>query len=384
MSKGKEKETAQAGMSKSKAKREARRKQVEQMQRQRRISRITGTVVAAIIVLVLAAVIGKQLYIMAIRTTPNENFSAGLTADGKIENVNPADFLTLVDYENISVPADEVAATQEEIDNRIDSVLEANKELSTDTTLAIADGDTVNIDYVGSVEGVEFDGGNSNGAGYDLTIGSGSFIDDFEQQLIGHKPGEKVIVEVTFPEDYQNNPVMANQDASFDVTINGIMVKPELTDEFVAEHLALTEEVSTAEEYRAKVENDFYEAHLEEYLTNYIVENSTANSYPKDYLKVIKANLKYGDGTVTNMEDEIAYEKLLTQRAQDVVKEDLIYQAIFEKAGLSLDMEAYLAEMNEANGEDYAARIREYYGEAYMAQARIRQLVIDYLMELYK
>lgn len=382
MAKVKGKQTAETGMSKSKAKREARKKQVEQMQRQRRITKIAGTVVAALLVIVIAALIGKQLYIMAIRTTPNEDFSAGLTADGKIENVNPADLLTLVDYENIPVPAEEVAATQEEVDNRIDSVLEANKELSTDDALAVADGDVVNIDYVGSVEGVEFDGGSAEG--YELTIGSGSFIDDFEQQLIGHKPGEKVIVEVTFPAEYERNPVLANQDASFDVTVNGIMVKPELTDEFVAEHLAPTEEVSTVEEYRAKVENEFYEAHLEEYLTNYIIENSTVNSYPKDYIKAIKSNLKYGDGTGADTGDEISYEKQLTERAQDVVKEDLVYQAIFEKAGLSLDMEAYLAQLNEANGEDYTARIKEYYGENYMAQARIRQLVIDYLVELYR
>lgn len=93
--------------------------------------------------------------------------------------------------------------------------------LSTDTTLTVADGDTVNIDYVGSIDGVEFDGGNTNGQGTDLVIGSGSYIDDFEEQLIGAHPGDTVDVNVTFPEDYGNED-LNGKDALFKVTINGI------------------------------------------------------------------------------------------------------------------------------------------------------------------
>ena len=74
--------------------------------------------------------------------------------------------------------------------------------LSTDTSLTVEDGDTVNIDYVGSIDGVEFDGGSTNGQGTDLTIGSGLYIDDFEEQLIGSHPGDTVEVNVTFPDDY--------------------------------------------------------------------------------------------------------------------------------------------------------------------------------------
>ena len=94
-------------------------------------------------------------------------------------------------------------------------------ELSTDTSLTVADGDTVNIDYVGTVGGVEFDGGSTNGTGTDLVIGSGSYIDDFEDQLIGAHPGDKVQVEVTFPDDYGSQD-LAGKDAVFAVTINGI------------------------------------------------------------------------------------------------------------------------------------------------------------------
>lgn len=95
------------------------------------------------------------------------------------------------------------------------------KELLTDTSLEVADGDKVNIDYVGTVDGVEFEGGNTNGTGTDLTIGSGSYIDDFEDQLIGAHPGDTVEVNVTFPEDYGNEE-LNGKDAVFTVTVNGI------------------------------------------------------------------------------------------------------------------------------------------------------------------
>lgn len=92
---------------------------------------------------------------------------------------------------------------------------------STDTSLTVEDGDTINIDYVGSVDGVEFDGGNTQGMGTDLVIGSGSYIDDFEDQLIGAHPGDQVDVYVTFPEDYGVEE-LNGKEALFQVTVNGI------------------------------------------------------------------------------------------------------------------------------------------------------------------
>ena len=93
---------------------------------------------------------------------------------------------------------------------------------SMDTSLTVEDGDTVNIDYVGSVDGVEFEGGNTQGQGTDLVIGSGSYIDDFEDQLIGAHPGDQVKVTVTFPDPYQNNTDLSGKEAVFEVTVNGI------------------------------------------------------------------------------------------------------------------------------------------------------------------
>ena len=93
-----------------------------------------------------------------------------------------------------------------------DSQESGSSTLSTDTSLTVEDGDTVNIDYVGSIDGVEFDGGSTNGQGTDLTIGSGLYIDDFEEQLIGSHPGDTVEVNVTFPDDYSSEDLQG-QDA---------------------------------------------------------------------------------------------------------------------------------------------------------------------------
>ena len=388
-----------ADISKSKAKREERRKEVAKDRRQKRISKIISIAVAAVLAAVVIIAAGKVVYLSALRTTSVTDLSAGLSADGKIQGFDAAKSLTLADYANISVPADEVAATDEEVDADIQSTLESHKEASTDAALEIKDGDEVNIDYVGTIDGVEFDGGNSNGEGYDLTIGSGSFIDDFEQQLIGHKPGENVSVEVTFPDDYDGEDV-AGKDAVFAVTINSISVTPELTDAFVAENI--TEEgVTTAAEYRNFVKNKFYEQHLKKYLTNYIIENTTVKSYPSDYLKKVRATTKYNDESMlqyfssygmTNVwdlrddsvKDELSYEKELRTRAKETAKNAMVYQAIFEDAGLTLDMEAVFAEMTEESGEEYVANMKENYGEGYLAQGEIREAVTDYLMELYK
>ena len=414
-------------ISKSKAKRLERQKEVATAKRKKLISTTIGITIVSVIALIVVIALGKEIYLMAIRTTSNSNFSAGLTEDGKIEGVDVMSAITLADYENIQIPAEEVNATAEEVDEEIKSNLESYKELNADANLIIADGDVVNIDYVGTIDGVEFEGGNSNGEGYDLTIGSNSFIDDFEQQLIGHKPGENVTVDVTFPEDYSSAEV-AGKDASFAVTIHGIMTVPELTDAFVAENFAETEGVSTAAEYRAKIEKDFYEQHLEEYLTKYVVDNSTVNSYPKSYLKSVKAAQKYNDeymleyynqmfasygmSAYKNLWDirgeeinnELAYEKELAQRAKDTVKASLVYQAIYEKAGLTVDAEEEAVEATEVIETEVveATEVTETESATtaetsettetevedtmagYNAQMNIQQAVIDYLMEMYK
>ena len=151
------------------------------------------------------------------------SYSDGLTKEGFFEGVTALDNVVLPDYKAYTMPEEHTVATDDEVAAKIASIQEsfAKQEKDADTTRAIVDKDTVNIDYVGTVDGVEFEGGNTKGAGADLTIGSKTYIDDFEEQLIGAHPGDTVEVKVTFPENYGKEE-LNGKDAVFTVTVNGI------------------------------------------------------------------------------------------------------------------------------------------------------------------
>ena len=117
--------------------------------------------------------------------------------------------------------ATETPEVTEEVDATATPEVTEAPSYDTDSSLEVKDGDTVNIDYVGKIDDVAFDGGSTDGNGTDLVIGSGSYIDNFEEQLIGAHPGDKVEVKVTFPDDYQATD-LAGKEAVFDVTVNGI------------------------------------------------------------------------------------------------------------------------------------------------------------------
>ena len=394
---GKSKQTEE--LSKSKAKRIERQKEVASEKRKKITTRVIWSIVGIAIVGCVVFFAGKAIYEKARITTSISDFSQGLTDDGLIEGINVSDYLTLCDLDNLVVPLSEVEATDEEIESDIESTLSAHEYSSDDTSLEVVDGDTVNIDYVGTIDGEEFDGGSSED--YDLTIGSGSFIDGFEDQLIGAHPGDVVTVNVTFPDDYSSEDV-AGKDAVFTVTVNGINVTPEFTDEFVAENLS--DYATTVEEYREYLANNYYEEHLEDYLSSYIIDESTIISYPKDYLKTLKGITKYNDEynfsyynslfssygisayeslwDMRGLDDEMAYEDELIERAKESCKQALVYQAIYEKYGLTLNFDEYCAELNIENSDDtYADSLIETYGQGYMMQAKMGDIVMDYLME---
>ncbi|SEA84662.1 trigger factor [Oribacterium sp. KHPX15] len=154
--------------------------------------------------------------------------------------------IKLVDLSTITVEtAPKQVVDEEMIDSQIDTLLSMHKD---EVDEAAKEGDTVNIDYVGTVDGVEFDGGSATG--YNLTLGSGTFIPGYEDQLIGAKKGEKVTVKVTFPEDYGKEDLQG-KDAEFAVTVNTVSRTPELTDEWLKKHAEdLETEAKTVAEFR--------------------------------------------------------------------------------------------------------------------------------------
>lgn len=139
--------------------------------------------------------------------------------------------VTLGEYKGLEVPKIVVEVTDEEVSAELVKEQEKNAREITVEDRAVQDKDIVNIDYAGSVDGVAFDGGTAEGQ--PLEIGSHSFIDTFEEQLIGHNIGDEVDVNVTFPEEY-HAPDLAGKPALFKVKINGIKAKelPVIDDDF--------------------------------------------------------------------------------------------------------------------------------------------------------
>ena len=156
---------------------------------------------------------------------------------------------TLGDYKGIEVEKADLAVTEEELNEELDKVRNQQARTITVEDRAVQDGDTAVIDFEGFVDGVAFEGGKGND--FPLTIGSHSFIDNFEEQLIGKNIGEEVEVNVTFPEQYQAEE-LAGKAAMFKVTIKEIKCKelPELDDEFAQD----ISDFETLAEYKADVE----------------------------------------------------------------------------------------------------------------------------------
>ena len=139
--------------------------------------------------------------------------------------------VTLGDYKGVDVEVHDVNVTDDEVQSYVDSLVSYNPVMK-EVDRAAKDGDTVNIDYVGKKDGVAFEGGTAQD--YDLTLGSGTFIDGFESGLIGVKKGDKVDLNLTFPEQY-GNADLAGQAVVFEVTVNAVKESTDakLNDEWV-------------------------------------------------------------------------------------------------------------------------------------------------------
>lgn len=162
--------------------------------------------------------------------------------------------VTLGEYKGLKVDKYSTRVTQKEVDEEIEKERERNARTIEVTDRAVQDKDIVTLDFEGFVDGVAFDGGK--GTDYPLTIGSGSFIPGFEEQLIGAEIDKETEVNVTFPEDYQSEE-LAGKAATFKCTVHAIKAKelPELDDEFASD----VSECETLEDYRAEVKKNIKE-----------------------------------------------------------------------------------------------------------------------------
>lgn len=249
--------------------------------------------------------------------------------------------VTLGDYKGVTVEKTIQSVTDEDVQNEIDNAL-ANYPVEVDQ--AAKEGDTVNIDYVGKIDGEEFDGGSDQGA--DLKLGSGKFIDGFEDGLIGARKGETRTLNLTFPEDYTQD--LAGKAVEFTVTVNAVKEPlSEPTDQWVADNIEGYDNIA---DYKAGIRSEQEESNEQtaENQVRYaawtqVIDNCTINEYPETLVEVGK--------------------KLYEQQVEIYAK----------YAGMELD--AYI-ESSGLTQEEYQSNMEEY-GKNVAAQALVCQAICD-------
>lgn len=302
--------------------------------------------------------------------------------------------VTLGEYKGIEVTKDPVEVTDEELQQAIDQDLAAH-EKKVDVDREVKDGDVVNIDYAGTKDGVAFDGGTAKG--YDLTIGSNQFIDGFEDGLIGAKKGDKVSLNVTFPENYQNKD-LAGKPVVFEVTVNSVQEKqvPELNDAYVQENT----KSKTVDEYKEETKQTLLKSKndaTEQKVKNDIYTAISANCKVEPEQKAIDANYDnliarytnqaaaYGmDFTTfitafTGMKEEDFKTAAKTQ-AEEIVKQRLIVNAIAEKEKLAVtddDRKEVATELGYENAEELIKAEGQFEVDDYVMNNK----VMEYLMQ---
>ncbi len=282
-------------------------------------------------------------------------------------------------YKGVKVEAMDTTVTDEDVQAELDKVKEQNARLVAADDKAVEDGDQTTIDFEGFVDGVAFEGGK--GEDYPLTIGSHSFIDNFEEQLIGKKVGEEVEVNVTFPEDYQAEE-LAGKPAMFKVTVKEIKVKeyPEVDDDFAQD----VSEFDTLDEYKADIRKNLEEKKAQE-------------AEADKESKVIEAIINDSEMDIPEKMIEAQCQQMVEEFAQNIAMQGISFEQYLQFTGGSVDqlteqvkpqaeariqsslvLEAIVdAENIEATDEEYDEEIKKM-AEKYQMEA---EKVNDFLSE---
>lgn len=260
--------------------------------------------------------------------------------------------VTLGDYKGVTVEKTIQSVTDEDVQNEIDNAL-ANYPVEVDQ--AAKEGDTVNIDYVGKIDGEEFDGGSDQGA--DLKLGSGKFIDGFEDGLIGARKGETRTLNLTFPEDHTQD--LAGKAVEFTVTVNAVKEPlSEPTDQWVADNIEGYDNIA---DYKAGIRSE-QEENNEQTADNQVryaawtqvIDNCTINEYPETLVEVgkklyeqqVETYAKYaGMELDTYIESsgltQEEYQSNMEEYGKNVAAQALVCQAICDKEGFAIGDDDY-------------------------------------------
>lgn len=307
--------------------------------------------------------------------------------------------VTLGEYKGIEVQRASAEVTEEDIEAELKRVQEQNSRLVTVEDRAVEDGDQTVIDFEGFVDGKTFDGGK--GEDYPLTIGSHSFIDTFEEQLIGKNIGEECEINVTFPNEYHATD-LAGKPAMFKVTIKEIKKKelPELNDEFASE----VSEFDTLEEYKKDIKEKLAEkkekaaaTENEDHVVEKVVENasmeipepmidSQVNNMVNDYARRMQEQglsldqyMKFTGMTIESLKEQ------MKPQAIKRIQTRLVLEAVVKAENITVadeTVEKEIAKMAEAYKME-AAQVKEALGDKGIEQMKedlAVQEAVDFLV----
>lgn len=281
-------------------------------------------------------------------TDTKETDSSGENRLVSVKDVSK--YVTIGEYKGLELTRTSQPVTDDDVQAEINYNLEDNGSEVKDGT--VENGDTVTINFTGTIDGKEFDGGSAED--YELVVGDGEMIDGFEDGIVGMKSGETKELDLTFPDDYYEESV-AGKAVVFKVTLQKFTRPAELTDEWVAENT----EYKTVDEYRAAVKTQLedtavqtadYELYSDAW--NEVQAASEIKDYPKEDVDAAKKsyqelNEKYVKDAGMEMADflesqgmsEEDYESECQQYAESKVEQNLIMQGIMDAEGLSIDDE---------------------------------------------
>jgi trigger factor len=314
---------------------------------------------------------------------PQEDAGEGEFSYVAVVEVYPE--ITLADASALNVERQAGSVTDADVDNMIDMLREQQAEYN-DVERAAAEGDRINIDFEGSLDGELFDGGAAQG--HDLVLGSGSMIPGFEDGIVGMSAGEVKDITVTFPEDYQAEN-LAGKEAVFKITANKVAeaVLPELNDDFFAKfgpkaegeegfkaEIRTNMEREMTQALKAKLKNNVLDAYLE--LNEFDVPKALIKG-ELDRLKQ-QALQQFGGGANQNLDPSILPDEMFQDQADKRVKVGLLAGEIIKANEMAADEDKVRAMIEEmAQGYQDPAEFVEYYMNNAEQRSAIEGVVLE-------
>lgn len=335
---------------------------------------------------------------------PDFDYSAGITDDGWWDGVTASDFVTLPDWSRIELKYDDVWPSDEDLQSSIDSYTSSYSTKEVVEARPVEADDTVNIDYYGTIDGQPFDGGstyvtNSDGSrepngGTTVTLGQGQFIDGFEDQIVGHEPGETFNIEVTFPDDYGDSSI-AGKTADFETVVNYIakITRPDVTDDWVRDNLGPSYGWDSVDSMREYLRTTQAASNVVSLATNWVIDNSQVGDLPQSMLDWQRGYMiqsyrdyakSYGESTdkvISEMSGYDSADALLdaySDSINTVVKSYAVNLAIAQQKNIKAtadDVDAYFEKY--MGGTDSEQSYVAQYGQNYVAMVVVAQLVTD-------